>query len=54
MDVQAAARGVEVMGEVLQSASRAGVEQAMKLTRVAVEMALAPESGKGEQIDISV
>lgn len=52
MESVSSTQSVEALGQILQAASKASVDQAVKLMKVAVEMAVGTEPGKGAEIDL--
>ncbi|MDG5815697.1 hypothetical protein QA601_11445 [Chitinispirillales bacterium ANBcel5] len=46
------AASIEAVNQVMQSAKKEGIEAAQKHLKVAVEMKLSVESGKGENVDL--
>jgi hypothetical protein len=53
MNSVAAARSIEAVNAILQTASQASIEAAEKLMKVSVEMAVGAECGKGAAVDLS-
>ena len=52
--VSAAARSIEAVNSVLQTATKATNDAAEKMMKVNVEMAVGAEAGKGQGVDLSV
>ncbi len=51
VSAQSVAQSVEALNEVMQQASAKSIDMAEKLVKVALEMSLGKEPGKGANID---
>jgi hypothetical protein len=52
--VSATSSSIDAVNNLLKDVSTKAIDQAEKLVKVAVEMAVGKESGKGSNMDISV